>query len=84
MMAKKIKKDELTKLQELVSKTNNAHLQLGQLESQKHTILHQLADLQQGFFKLQQDLEKEYGKVSVNIEDGTYTKIEEDESDKKD
>lgn len=80
----KISKSELEKLQELVSKTNNTHLQLGQLESQKHTILHQLADLQQEFSKLQQDLEKEYGKVSVNIEDGTYTKIEEDESNKKD
>lgn len=80
----KISKSELEKLQELVSKTNNTHLQLGQLESQKHAILHQLADLQQEFSKLQQDLEKEYGKVSVNIEDGTYTKIEEDESNKKD
>lgn len=80
----KIKKSELKKLQELVSKTNQQHLQLGQLETQKHTILHGLVELQQEFSNLQVELEKEYGKVSINIEDGTYTKNEENESDKKD
>lgn len=80
----KIKESELKKLQELVSKTNQQHLQLGQLETQKHAILHQLTDLQQEFSNVQVELEKEYGKVSINIEDGTYTKIEENESDKKD
>ena len=73
----KIKESELKKLQELVSKTNQQQLQLGQLETQKHTILHGLVELQQEFFNLQVELEKEYGKVSINIEDGTYTKNEE-------
>lgn len=80
----KIKESELKNLQELVSETNKQQLQLGQLETQKHTILHNLVETQKKFSEFQVELEKEYGKVSINIDDGTYTKMEEDESDKKD
>lgn len=80
----KIKESELKSLQELVSETNKQQLQLGQLETQKHAILHNLVETQKKFSELQVELEKEYGKVSINIDDGTYTKVEEDESDKKD
>ncbi len=80
----KIKESELKSLQELVSETNKQQLQLGQLETQKHAILHNLVETQKKFSELQVELEKEYGKVSINIDDGTYTKPDEDESDKKD
>jgi len=80
----KIKESELKNLQELVSETNKQQLQLGQLETQKHVILHSLVETQKKFSELQVELEKEYGKVSINIDDGTYTKPEEDESNKED
>lgn len=80
----KIKESELKNLQELVSETNKQQLQLGQLETQKHAILHNLVETQKKFSELQVELEKEYGKVSINIDDGTYTKPEEDESNKED
>lgn len=80
----KIKESELKSLQELVSETNKQQLQLGQLETQKHGILHNLAETQKKFSEFQIELEKEYGKVSINIDDGTYTKPEEDESNKED
>lgn len=80
----KIKESELKSLQELVSETNKQQLQLGQLETQKHAILHNLVETQKKFSELQVELEKEYGKVSINIDDGTYTKSEEDESNKED
>jgi hypothetical protein len=60
-------------------------MQLGQLETEKHGLLHQTADIQSQLQTFQKELEEEYGKVSVNIQDGTYVAIpDEDESDKKD
>jgi hypothetical protein len=51
--------------------------QIGVLEGQKHLLLHQLAGAQDELQKLQTALEQEYGKVSINIQDGSYTMITE-------
>lgn len=79
----KIKDTQLKELKELVSKVNQGQLQIGQLETQKHTILHHLAEVQQEMQNFQEELEKEYGKVSINIQDGSYETIKEDEFNKK-
>ena len=81
----KIKKKELEKLQELIKQLNQVQSQIGSIEIQKHGLLHQSSDLQNGLKELQDELEKAYGKVSINVQDGTYEEItEEDESDKED
>ena len=78
---KKIEKEELESIQNLVKQINSGQLQIGQLETQKHMLLHQIADVQKGLKNLQEDLEKEYGKVNVNIEDGTITPMKEEKED---
>ena len=78
---KKIEKEELESIQNLVKQINSGQLQIGQLETQKHMLLHQIADVQKGLKNLQEDLEKKYGKVNVSIEDGTITPIEEKEDE---
>ena len=78
---KKIEKEELESIQNLVKQINSGQLQIGQLETQKHMLLHQIADVQKGLKNLQEDLEKKYGKVNVSIEDGTKTPIEEKEDE---
>jgi len=80
---KKIKDEQLKELQELIGKINQGQIQIGQLETQKHTLLHQLSEIQQELQKFQESLEKEYGKVSINIQDGSYEAIKEDEPNKK-
>ena len=81
----KIKDEQLEKLQGLIKELNQIQSQLGSIELQKHSLLHQSSDLQNGLKEFQDELEKEYGKVSINVQDGTYEEItEEDESDKKD
>ena len=81
----KIKKKELEKLQELIKQLNQVQSQIGSIEIQKHGLLHQSSDLQNGLKKLQDELEETYGKVSINVQDGAYEEItEEDESDKED
>jgi hypothetical protein len=81
----KITEEQLQKLQGFVSALNQSQMQLGQLEVEKHSLLHQTGEIQGQLQGFQKELEEEYGKVSVNIQDGTYVAIpEEDESDKKD
>jgi len=74
----KIKKEQLEEIQNLVKQINNGQIQIGQLETQKHMILHQVAEIQKVLKDFQDNLEKEYGKVNVNITDGTITPIEEE------
>ena len=81
----KIKNEQLEKLQGFVSTLNQLQMQLGQLDIQKHGLLHQTAEVQNGLGKFQEELEEEYGKVSINIQDGTYEIIpEENETNKED
>ena len=81
----KLTEEQLQKLQGFVSALNQSQMQLGQLEVEKHNLLHQTGEIQGQLQGFQKELEEEYGKVSVNIQDGTYVAIpEEDESDKKD
>ena len=74
----KISEEQLTELQGHVNKINQAQLQLGGLESQKHTLLHTIASMQGELTEFQNKLEEEYGKVSVNIQDGTIAPLPEE------
>ena len=79
MSENKIKEEELKNLQDLVAKLNSASSQLGNIEMQKHQLLHASQTLQSNLNELQSNLEKEYGKVSINIQDGTYVPVESEE-----
>ena len=70
---------ELKELQGHVNTINQAQLQLGQLESQKHALVNAIPQLQKQLKDFQDKLEEKYGKVSVNIQDGTIQEIPEDE-----
>lgn len=74
----KITDKQLEKLNGFVNSINQGQAQIGAIESQKHELLHQLAQIQselRGFYK---DLEDEYGKISINIKDGSYELIPEE------
>ena len=83
----KISEEQLKELQGHVNKINQAQLQLGGLESQKHSLLHAIANMQNELSEFQNKLEEEYGKVSINIQDGTIAPLPEenveDEANKK-
>lgn len=49
---------------------------IGVLESQKHSLLHQLAELNKLVEDFKAELETEYGPININLEDGSYTEIE--------
>jgi len=73
----KIKDEQLEELQGHVNKINQAQLQLGQLESQKYTLIGAIPQLQKDLKEFQDTLEGEYGKVSINIQDGTIQDLPE-------
>jgi hypothetical protein len=50
---------------------------IGLLESQKHGFLHQIVDVNKAIEQLKDKLQEEYGPININLEDGTYTEIEE-------
>jgi hypothetical protein len=75
-MAKKIKKEELTKLQDLVKNYNQHQLKIGELEIEKHGLLHSVSIVQQNLQKFQEELRDVYGDVSIDINDGKVTKNE--------
>ena len=77
----KIKEDQLTKIKEQQEKINSILHQLGYLESQKHGLLHELASVNQDVEEFKKVLEEEYGAVNINLEDGTYTEIKQEEEE---
>ena len=66
----KISAEELSSIQELVNNINRNHLQIGQLETQKHNVLHQLAGLNDELVSTRENLKSAYGTDDINVADG--------------
>ena len=78
-MENKIKDEQLAKLQGLVNQINQLQMELGQVESRKYDVIAAIPNVRKELNEFQNELEKEYGKVSINIQDGTI-KAESDEA----
>jgi hypothetical protein len=74
----KITEEQLKQLQEQEGKKNAIKHDIGLLETQKHALLHAFANIQEEQDKLKVQLEDEYGKINVNLQDGTYEVIPEE------
>ena len=75
----KITPEQLEGLQGFVSKLNNAATQIGNLELRKHQVQHAASEVQSDLNKFQAKLEEKYGKVQINIQDGTFEPIKEED-----
>ena len=81
-MAKSITAEELKQVKEQQSELGTVVNQIGQLEANKHSLLHKIAGINEGIEETKKQLEEKYGSININLEDGTYTKIEkEDDSE---
>ena len=76
----KVKEEQLTKIKDQQEKLNELIHNIGLLESQKHGLLHEIAKVNVDIEEYKQELEKEYGAININLEDGTYKEIEEEET----
>ena len=75
----KITEEQLEKVKEQNQKLENVVVEIGVLESRKHGLLHQVAELNKVLEDYKSELEKEYGKISVDLATGEYTEIKEEE-----
>ena len=75
----KIKEDQLKKIQEQQAAVTKILNEVGYLEANKHGLLHELARVNQDIEDFKGELEKEYGAININLEDGTYATIEKEE-----
>ena len=52
-------------------------MNIGTLETQKHGFLHQIAEVNKAIEDFKTELQTEYGAININLEDGSYTEINE-------
>ena len=72
----KIKEEQLTTIVGHQKELTNILTNIGILESQKHSLLHQVAEVNKAAEEFKLELQKEYGAVNISLEDGSYTTIE--------
>jgi len=80
----KITDEELAQLRDLVKNINLAHHEIGVIEAKKHSMMHVLVQKQNDLLAMQDKIEKEYGTLDVDINDGTIKYEEDGKADKKD
>ena len=74
----KISNEHLKELQGILNITNNIQFNIGKLEGQKHSLLHELSTTQNRIIEMQDKLSKEYGTYDVNVTDGTINRKEDE------
>jgi predicted nucleic acid-binding Zn-ribbon protein len=72
----KIKQEQLETIRTQQKELNTLLNNIGVLESQKHSLLHKLADVNKSIEEFKTELFQEYGNVNINIEDGSYSEME--------
>ena len=80
-MSNSITAEELKTIKEQQTELSTIVNQIGQLEANKHSLLHKIAGINEGIEDTKKQLEETYGSININLEDGTYTEIEKEEDE---
>ena len=75
----KIKKEELQQIVAVKNKLDSVVAEIGVLETQKHALLHKVAEVNEKLAEEKKKLEDSYGKISIDLETGEYKEIKEEE-----
>jgi len=78
----KVTEEQLSKIKKSQEDIATLLRDVGFLETQKHAILHKYAGVVQDSEDYKAELEKQYGAININLEDGSYTVIEVEDKDK--
>ena len=78
-MSNSITAEELKTIKEQQLELSTIVNQIGQLEANKHSLLHKIAGINEGIEDTKKQLEETYGTISIDLEDGTYTEIEKED-----
>ena len=77
----KITDEQLKELQGVISGTNQIKIELGNMEAQKHILLHRLDAVNKQLTDIQVKLEEEYGKIDLDINTGVIKYPEDEQAD---
>ena len=77
----KITEEELKQIQAQVQVRSKLVNDIGAVEAQKHELLHALNNVMEKTKETADSLEEKYGKVNINLEDGSYEVIEEEKEE---
>ena len=66
----KITDEQLEKVQAVINDINKSQIEIGQMETKKHAIMHHISALQEAVGEIREEFEKDYGTADINIQDG--------------
>ncbi len=75
-----ITEEQLKLLQEQQGKLNEMLRTVGVLEVQKENVLQDVSKLSKEIEATKKELEEEYGQININLQDGTYEDIVEEDA----
>ena len=76
-VTEKISEEQLAELKKLQQEINSSLMNIGNTEIVKSQLLQRHTKLESDWKILSESLEKEYGSVNINLQDGTISEIEE-------
>ena len=71
----KITEEQLENVVKTNKELEDIVLEIGILESKKHGLLHKVAEVNKVLDEQKVELEKQYGKISIDLKTGEYTEI---------
>jgi hypothetical protein len=74
----KITEKQLEKIVKQNTELEEVVMQVGIVESQKHALLHKIAEVNKTLEEYKAELEEEYGKISIDLKTGEYTELKEE------
>ena len=74
----KITQEQLEEVVKTNKELEDTVLEIGILESKKHGLLHKVAEVNKVLEEQKVELEKQYGKISIDLKTGEYTEITEE------
>ena len=69
--AEKITDEQLKEVQDVINEINRLQMEIGLMETKKHSILHHIGISQESVGKIRTKFEEEYGTADVDIQTGT-------------
>ena len=68
--AEKITDEQLKEVQGVINEINRSQMEIGQMETRKHAVLHHISVSQESVGKIREKFEEEYGTSDVDIQTG--------------
>ena len=75
-----ISEEQLSSINEQQNLLNEIIHRIGLIETEKHSLLHRVAEVNKEVEEIKLELEQEYGKVSIDLKTGEYSPIEEEDN----